>query len=98
MSSGDGFGKNVIIFGADNSSSAHANTKKNDILIPGEVPTDGLDDTTITAEAKYSLNFTEQENLFLSLHYSGSNSFLFVNGVKICQFKTKDKFISIVFG
>ena len=62
MSSGDGFGKNII-FGADNSS-AHANTKKNDILIPGEVPTDGLDDTTITAKAKYSLNFTEQENLF----------------------------------
>ena len=26
----------------------------------------------------------------LSLHYNGSNSFLYVNTVKICQFKTKD--------
>ena len=39
-----------------------------------------LDDTSITAEAKYSINFTESgERLVLNLHYNGSNSFLFVN-------------------
>ena len=26
----------------------------------------------------------------LSLHYNGSNSFLFVNAVKMCQYKAKD--------
>ena len=30
------------------SSSAHVNNKRNDILILGKVPTDGLDDTTLT--------------------------------------------------
>ena len=46
------FGKNVIIFGADMSSSVHFDNKKNNILIIGEGPTKGLDDTTLTAEKK----------------------------------------------
>ena len=45
-------GKNVIIFGADMSSSVHTDNKEKDILILGEEPTQGLDDTTLTAEAK----------------------------------------------
>ena len=45
-----GFGKNVIIFGADRSFSVHVDNKKKDILILGEGPTQGLDDTTLTAE------------------------------------------------
>ena len=45
-------GKNVIIFGADMSSSVHIDNKEKDILILGEEPTQGLDDTTLTAEAK----------------------------------------------
>ena len=40
-----------------NSSSVHFNNKKKDILVLGEGRTQGLDDTTITAEAKYSVNF-----------------------------------------
>ena len=36
-------------------------------------------------------NFTKQGKIFcLSLYYNRSSSFLFVNGVKIYQFKTKD--------
>ena len=46
------FGKNVIIFGADMSSSVYFDNKKNNILIIGEGPTKGLDDTTLTAEKK----------------------------------------------
>ena len=46
------FGKNVIIFGADMSSSVHFDNKKNNILIIGKGPTQGLDDTTLTAEKK----------------------------------------------
>ena len=43
------FGCNVIIFGTDMSSSGHVDNKKKDILILGEGPTQGLDDTTLTA-------------------------------------------------
>ena len=49
--------------------------------------TQGLDDTTITAEAEYPINFTESGKRFvLTLHYNGSNSFFAVN---IYQFKAK---------
>ena len=38
----------------------------------------------------YSTNFTElDEKLWLSWHYNGSNSYLFVNGTEIHQFKAK---------
>ena len=57
---------------------------KEDILVLGEDLTQRLGDTTITAEAKYPINFTTSGRRFvLSLHYIGSNSFLFVNVVKI---------------
>ena len=52
-------GKNVIIFGADMSSSVHIENKGKDILLLGEGSTQGLDDTTLTAEAKYPVNFTQ---------------------------------------
>ena len=84
------YGKNVIIFGADMSSSVHVDNKGKDILILGEGPTQGLDDTTLTAEAKYPINFTQSGKRFvLSLHYNGSNSFLFVNTTKLYQLKAK---------
>ena len=65
--------------------------KNDDILILGEGPTQGLDDTTLTVEAKCSINFTQPNKRFvLSLHYNGSNSFLFVNATKKYQIKAKD--------
>ena len=45
-----GFGKTVIISGADMSNSVHVDNKKKDILILGDRPTQGLDNTTLTAE------------------------------------------------
>ena len=73
------------------SSSVHIDNKKKDILILGEGATRGLDDITWTAEARYSINFTLSEKIFvLSLHYNESNSFLFVKATKIYQFKAKD--------
>ena len=56
-SGGRGFGKNAILFGADMSSLMHIDSKKKDILILGKGSTDGLDDTTLTAEKDYSINF-----------------------------------------
>ena len=83
--------KNVIIFGVDMSSPVHIDNKKKDILILGKVPTQGLDHTTLTAEPRYSTNFSKLKRKFcLSMHYNGINSFLFVNATKIYQFKGKD--------
>ena len=82
--------KNVIIFGAFINSSVHVNNKGKDILILGKGSIQGLDDTTLTAEAKYSVNFTQSGKRFvLSLPYNGSNSFLFVNATKGYHFKAK---------
>ena len=83
-------GNDLIIFGAYMSSSVHVDDKYKDILILGEEPTEGLDDTTLTAKAKYPINFTQSRKKFaLSLHYNGSNSCLFVNVTKIYQSKAK---------
>ena len=49
--------KSIIIFGADMSSSVHAYNKNKDILILGKVETKALDNSTLTPEAEYSINF-----------------------------------------
>ena len=73
------------------SSCIHVDNKKKHILILGECPSQGLDGTTLVAEKKYSINFTENnKNFCLSLHYNGENSHLFVNGTEILEFKAKD--------
>ena len=85
-----GFGQNVIIFGADMSSSIHIDNKKKDILVLERGPTQGLE-STLTAEKMYSINFTVTKMKFcLSLHYNRANSYLFVNGTEIYKFKAKD--------
>ena len=39
----------------------------------------------------YSINFTVTKTKFyLSMHYNGANSYLFVNGTEIYQFQAKD--------
>ena len=38
-------------------SSVHANNKTKNVLVLGERITQGLDDTTLTVEKKYSINF-----------------------------------------
>ena len=42
---GGGFGKNVLIFGVDMSSSDHFDNKKKNILVLGKGPTQGLEHT-----------------------------------------------------
>ena len=70
------------------SSSVHIDNKGKDILIPGEGPRQGLDDTKLTVEAKYPINFTQSGKRFvLSLQYNGSNSFLFVNATNAYHLK-----------
>ena len=57
----------------------------------GSGTTQGLGEHSLTAEKMYSINFTVTEKKFyLSLHYDGTNSYLFVNGTKLIKFKAKD--------
>ena len=60
---GSGFGQNVLIFGADMSSSAHIDNKKKDILVLRKGPTQGLEHT-LTAEKMYSINFMVTKKKF----------------------------------
>ena len=50
-----GLGKNKIIFGIDSNSSVYSDNKG---------PADGLDDTAITAEGEFFVNFGEQQEKF----------------------------------
>ena len=45
------WGKNVVIVGVDGRSSVDVDNKKKDILVLGEGPAQGSDDTTIAEEA-----------------------------------------------
>ena len=76
--------RNVIILGDDTNSSVHVDDKNKCILILGEGPTQGLDDTTLTAEPKYPINFKKpNKRSVLSLHNNGINNFLFINATNI---------------
>ena len=60
-------------------------------LVLGEGLTQELDDTTLTAEAKHPINFTQSGKRFVSsLHYNRSSSFLYVNARKVYQSKAKN--------
>ena len=71
--------------------SSHSSNKKNNILILGKGFKQGINGTTPYAEKLYSINFTvNNEKNCLNLHYYGGNSYLFVNGTEIRNFKAKD--------
>ena len=71
------------------SSSAHIDNKKNDILVLGKGPRQGLEHI-LTAEKMYSINFTvTKKKICLSLLCNGANSYLFLNGTEIYKFKAK---------
>ena len=56
--------KNIIIFGADMISSMHIDNRGKDILIVAKEPTQGLDDITLTTEAKYPFSFMQLRKRF----------------------------------
>ena len=77
--------KNVVVK-VNKSSSKH-------ILVLGEGPTQGLDDTTITTKVKYSivLMLRNQERKFVSVRITmEARVFLYADGVKLYQFKAKN--------
>ena len=82
--------RNVLIFGADMSSSVHATNRANHIYLMGTGLTQGINDTATYAENNFYRNFTDFGKKFiLSLHYNGDNSYLFVNGRQELKFKAK---------
>ena len=73
------------------SSSTNIDNRKKDISILGKGPTQGVEQHALYAEKRYSINFTENnEKIWLSLHYNGANSYLFVNDTEIYKFKAID--------
>ena len=90
-----GIARNVIIFGVDMSGSVHASNKTKDFLVLGRGLIQMIGKTTIYPEKMYSPNFSAENKPFvLSLHCNGDNSFLFVNGQKVTQFKAKDSIMN----
>ena len=84
-------GENINIVRADMSSSVNIDNESKDNSIFGEGLTQSLNDTTLTSETKCHIDFTLSGKKFiLSLRYYGSNGFLFVNAIKMYQFKAKD--------
>ena len=83
-------GKNLNVFAVAMSSSVHIDNNGKDIWILDKKPLQGLDGTTFTAEALYPIKLTRSgKKIVLSLHYSGSSSFLLVNATKAYQLKGK---------
>ena len=83
-------GKNVLIFGVDESSLVHPNNKANNIYVMGDLFVQGTNNTTLYAEKIYSQNFTQPSKKYvLSLHYNGNDSYLFGNGIQELKFKAK---------
>ena len=69
---GNGFARNVVIFGADHSSSSHTDNRKDNFLVLGKGPTQGINDSKGPVEKKKSINFSKANTKFcLILHYSG---------------------------
>ena len=79
------------MFVADMSSSVDIKNKEKDILILGKGPTQRIENTTLTAEAIYSINFAKPNKRFvLRLYYNRSNNVLFFNPKRVYKFKAID--------
>ena len=87
------YARNVVIFGADNSSSYNTDNRKNSFSMLSVGPTSGINGRFGSAEKKFSVEFNKAKKKFcLSLNYSHDNSYLFVNGQEI--FKAHDKTVN----
>ena len=74
---GNDFARNVGTFCVCNTSSSHTDNWKNNFLVLGEGPTQGINDSTGVAEKKISINFSKANTKFcLSLHYNSGWSYL----------------------
>ena len=82
------FVQNVILFCVNNSLSIYTDNCMNDFLELGEGPTAYIiNDNVGTAETKFGINLTiSNRKFFVCLHYSGNESYLYLNKIEICKF------------
>ena len=57
------FPRNIVIFGADNSSSRHSDNRKNNFLVIGHGTTDVINNSVATIEKKLMVNFAKSNLL-----------------------------------
>ena len=62
---GDDFPRNFVIFVVDNSSSSQSDNRKNNFLVLGEGPTQGIIDNTGAAEKNIVLTLVKQKQILL---------------------------------
>ena len=77
--------RNVVIFNIDNSSSSHADNRKNNFLVLDKGDTFGINRSFGVLERKFSINFRKTKFCF-SLHY---------NGITVICLLTKNKSLSL---
>ena len=81
---GNGYARNVVIFGVDNNSSSfHTDNLKNNFLVLGEGDTFGINESPGALKKSLVLILLRQRQILLELHYSGDDSYLFVNREEI---------------
>ena len=94
----EGNGTNIIIFGADLSSSVHANNKVNNVLVLRKALVQGISGTAIYAEKMYSTNFTvNNKKNYLTLHHNGDNSYFLLMAKKFINLKQKILKLSLIY-
>ena len=67
--------RNVIIFSVDNSSSSHADNRKNNFLVPGEGATFGINGSFGSAEKTFIINFSKANTKFSYFFHDGKEIF-----------------------
>ena len=75
LSFGNEFARNVIMFGIDKNSLRHFESRKYNVLILREEPTDYTNDSFGESEKKSRLNFTKSRTKICLRHYNGHRSF-----------------------
>ena len=66
---GNGFVRNIAIFGVDKSLSSHTDNRNNNFLVLGKEPTDDINGSIGTADKNFNINFSKAKTKFcLSLH------------------------------
>ena len=84
---GNDFAGTVVIFGIDNSSSSHADNRKNNFSVLGKELSDDITGRVCVAAQKFSIIFIKaRTKLCLSLLDNYDNSYLLVNNnIKECS-------------
>ena len=82
----EGYGRNVIIFGADLNSSLHANNKTRSILVLGKDFIQGTDGTAIYTEKMYSTNYTADNKIVIIAIYLSMEKKLLILKQKTLKF------------